>query len=65
MNENQNITYSTDGNRELICFPVEVTQKDIKSFVIDLDEFQMMETGNKMKNGIPVAFIKFMPIIKK
>ena len=52
-----------------ISIPIEVSAKGLKTFVVDLDEYEVVETGSKEKeiNGKkrPVAFMKFKLIEKK
>jgi hypothetical protein len=52
-----------------ILFPLEVSQKGVQTFVISMDEFDLIETGTKTKevNGVkvPIAYYKFQRAIKK
>lgn len=47
-----------------VLIPVEISPKGIKTITIDLDVFQMIETGTKVKEvkGVktPVAYMKFL-----
>lgn len=56
-----------DPNALLI--KVDVTPKGIRTFVLDLDEYEVNETGTKEKEvagrKVPVAYMKFKIIEKK
>jgi len=52
-----------------LTIPIEVSAKGLKTFTIDLDEYEMIETGTKEKEVDgklrPVAFMTFKLIEKK
>lgn len=50
-------TYQIKDNYLLI--PIEQNIKGKQTFVIDMDEYEMDETGTKTKNGMLVTYIKF------
>lgn len=50
-------TYQIKDNYLLI--PIEQNIKGKQTFVIDMDEYEMDETGTKTKNGMLVAYFKF------
>lgn len=49
------------GNEQAICvsIPMDVSPKGVQTFTIDLDEFEIHETGTKTKNGRPVQYMTF------
>lgn len=51
------------SDAQKISIPVEVSAKGLKTFTVDLDEYEVIETGTKEKevNGKtrPVAYMKF------
>lgn len=61
---NHEVRVYEDG-KTFILFPVEVSPKGLKTFTIDLDEVELIETGTKDKNKMPVAYQKYKVIIKK
>ena len=57
----------TQVNQEVptVSFPVDVTAKGVKTFVIWMDELQLDETGMDLKNGKILNYYKFKIIPKK
>lgn len=58
-----NVTYLTV---EQISVPTQTSVKGIKTFTLDLDEYELVETGSKEKEKdgkkIPVAYMKFRKV---
>lgn len=50
---------SDNINAAHVILPVELTPKGLQIFTLDLDEFELIETGTKTKNGKPVAYVKY------
>jgi hypothetical protein len=65
MSEAPNYTVSTQSDKQFIMIPIEVSAKGLKTYTLDLDEHEIIETGTKVKNGIPVSYMKFKLIDKK
>jgi hypothetical protein len=42
-----------------VCLPIETNVKGKQTFIIDMDEYELDETGTKQKNGLPVFYMKF------
>lgn len=49
------------GNEQPICIqiPMDISPKGVKTFTIDLDDFEISESGTKTKNGKVVHFITY------
>lgn len=39
--------------------PIEVSKKGLQTFTLDMDEYELHETGVKTKNGKPVNYMVF------
>lgn len=55
-------TLQTQSNVDYVSvvLPIELNaKKTLKTITIDLDEFEMVETGTKVKNNKPVQYYKF------
>lgn len=48
----------TDTN-VFVQIPIEVSKKGMRTFTLDLDEYQLEETGTKQKDGKAVQYMKF------
>lgn len=45
-------------------FPIDSTPKGVETFTIDLDEYEIAETGTKEKDGKIIHFYTFRVITK-
>lgn len=59
----------SDDNKTTLSLPVEVSVKGVKTITLDLDEYELIETGTKEKQKgnlkVPVAYYKFKLIESK
>lgn len=53
-----------DKVKKQISFTIDSTPKGVETFTIDLDQYEIAETGTKVKDGKVVHFYTFR-IVKK
>jgi hypothetical protein len=51
--------------KDIVTFSVETTEKGVKTFTIEMDELELIETGTIEKDGKITEIYKFKIIKKK